>query len=171
VSVGEISFRAAELSDVVALHELIQHAYRGASAATSWSHEGELAIGERVSVEALSELATSPHCSVIVAELGGRLVGSALVEASEAGRGRIGLLCVPLDAQASGIGGEILRRAEAMSSDRFGSKAVDIEVLEHKAKLLAYYERRGYRRTGRAIPYPHRLSQPATFLVLEKVLG
>jgi ribosomal protein S18 acetylase RimI-like enzyme len=171
VTLSAASIRKVRLQELPQLHSLIQAVYRGASAAESWSHDGEVPTGERISVDVLTSLLDDPAFEFLVAELDGRLVGSALVERLGETECEIGLLSVALDRQGNGIGDQLLREAEKVAMLRYGSTTSTIEVLEHKPRLLAYYERRGYRPTGASRPYPHQLKLPARFLVLSKLLG
>lgn len=163
--------RKVRLEDLPQLHSLIQVVYRGASAAESWSHDGEVPTGERISVDVLTSALDNPAFELLVAEMDGGLVGSALVERIGETECKVGLLSVALDRQGNGLGDHLLREAERVAMIRYGSTTSTIEVLEHKPRLLAYYERRGYRRTGASRPYPHQLQRPARFLVLSKLLG
>jgi ribosomal protein S18 acetylase RimI-like enzyme len=161
--------RSATFSDVAALHALLQRAYRSAEAAQSWSHQGELAPGERITRAVLKSLVDDANSHLSVAERGGELVGSSLVQASVEGC-EVSLLSVEPAAQSCGLGGALLKHAEEIAR-RMDCKALSLHVLEHNARLISYYERRDYRQTGASRPYPHQLSRPARLLLLRKALA
>lgn len=163
--------RSADQEDLVSVYALVHRAYRGASGLSSWSHEGDIATGERISRSALARLTVDPEASLLVAEMANTIVGSVLVQATGQGGCEISLLSVDPNCQGHGLGDALLRRAEREGAGRFGARSSVIEVLEHKTKLLSYYERRGYRRTGIDRPYPYPLSKPARFLVLDKEIS
>ncbi|MGN6376344.1 MAG: GNAT family N-acetyltransferase [Sphingomonas sp.] len=170
MGIGQVTFRRATLADVEALQLLVQRAYRGDTAAASWSHEGEVATGERISRAAIATLITATTSIVSVAEVGGRLGGTSLVEEIAPEQCTIRLLSVEPALQARGIGSRLLDNAEAEARSCFAAQVARIEVLDQKRKLIAYYERRGYRPTGAARPYPHQLSVPAQLVTFEKRL-
>jgi ribosomal protein S18 acetylase RimI-like enzyme len=162
--------RPAELSDLEELQAVIQRAYRGRSASASWSHEGELPEGERVSRGDLEALLGAANSRLSVAEIAGRVVGSSLVVAVAPGQCEIRLVSVDPSVQGDGVGGQLLRHAEVLAVEAFAASHVIIEVLQHRSRLIAYYERRGYRRTDDSRPYPFQLKVPATFLTYRKEL-
>jgi ribosomal protein S18 acetylase RimI-like enzyme len=162
--------RPAELSDLDVLQAVIQRAYRGRSAAASWSHEGELPEGERVSRGDLEALLGATDARLSVAEIAGQIVGSSLVVAVVPGECEIRLVSVDPSVQGEGLGGQLLGHAEALAGEIFAASHATIEVLQHKSRLIAYYERRGYRRTEGSRPYPHPLKVPARFLKFRKDL-
>ena len=162
--------RLAELSDLEALQAVIQRAYRGRSASASWSHEGELPEGERVSRGDLEALLGAPGARLSLAEVAGHIVGSSLVVSVAPGLCEIRLVSVDPSFQGEGLGGQLLSQAETLAVETFAAHHAVIEVLQHKSRLIAYYERRGYRRTDASRPYPHPLKVPATFLTFRKDL-
>jgi len=170
VLIDEIIIRPAEFAEAGALQALIQRAYRGESATTSWSHEGDVAAGERVSRADLERLIRASNCRLSVAAAGDRIVGSSLVTSDNAGQCEIGLLSVDPDIQGAGIGDRLLRDAEGQSATHFAAAQASLEVLRHKAKLIAYYERRGYTKTDLTRPYPYPVPTPTEFLILRKDL-
>lgn len=97
--------RPAELSDLEALQAVIQRAYRGRSASASWSHEGELPEGERVSRGDLEALIGAPDARLSLAEVAGHIVGSSLVVAVAPGQCEIRLASVDPSFQGEGLGG------------------------------------------------------------------
>ena len=162
--------RPAELSDLDELQAVIQRAYRGRSASASWSHEGELPEGERVSRGDLEVQLGAANARLSVAEIAGRVVGSSLVVAVPPGQCEIRLVSVDPSLQAKGLGGQLLGHAELLAVEAFAATHAIIEVLQHKARLIAYYERRGYRQTDDSRPYPHPLNVPAPFVTYRKEL-
>jgi hypothetical protein len=47
---------------------------------------------------------------------------------------------------------------------------MEMTVIDSRASLIAWYERRGYARTGETRPFPVLRDPPVTFVVLEKPL-
>ena len=89
----------------------------------------------------------------------------------------LGLLTVNPDLQAGGIGKQIITAAEHFVRDRWNSTVMEMTVIGKREDLIAYYERRGYARTGETRPFPMddpRFGLPKTddleFIVLGKGL-
>jgi ribosomal protein S18 acetylase RimI-like enzyme len=80
--------------------------------------------------------------------------------------------------QGQGRGGEILAEAERLARDDWDGRTMVMTVLAQRGDLIAWYERRGYRRTGESRPFPYgnaRLGIPKrpdlSFVVLSKPLS
>jgi ribosomal protein S18 acetylase RimI-like enzyme len=79
--------------------------------------------------------------------------------------------------QGAGIGGQVLAEAERFARDEFGMDVMRMTVIDLREELIAWYERRGYRRTGIKKPFPYGderfgipLRDDLRFEVLEKTL-
>jgi GNAT superfamily N-acetyltransferase len=85
--------------------------------------------------------------------------------------GYLGLLSVLPDRQGEGLGDLLLRAGEERLSAA-GCREVEILVVSERAELFPWYEKRGYARTGRTLPFgaPDRLLQPCHFVEMRKVL-
>jgi ribosomal protein S18 acetylase RimI-like enzyme len=57
--------------------------------------------------------------------------------------------------QGRGLGREILAEAERLARDDWGARTMVLTVLAQRGELIAWYERRGYRRTGESKPFPY----------------
>ena len=87
----------------------------------------------------------------------------------------LGTLAVAPDAQARGVGRQLLAAAEDYARQH-GCTTIKITVLSARPELLAWYERHGYMRTGVAEPFPDttafgRPRQPLTLLELTKAVA
>ena len=72
------SFRPAAPADIVALHALIESAYRGESARRGWTHEADLLGGQRTDRDALAAMIADPGQTLILAEEAGALISKNL---------------------------------------------------------------------------------------------
>lgn len=152
-----LAFRFATLADIPAAHALIESAYRGESAKAGWTHEADLLGGQRTDHEALAEIVDDPKQSLILAEDDGALVGCVVV-ADKGARGdeRIGyfgMLTVKPALQAGGLGRRLIDVAEQHARE-LGAGVMEMTVVSRRAELIAWYERRGYKLTGRKEPFP-----------------
>jgi ribosomal protein S18 acetylase RimI-like enzyme len=57
--------------------------------------------------------------------------------------------------QGEGVGGQLLAEAERTARDDWGATTMVMTVLAQRIELIAWYERRGYRRTGETKPFPY----------------
>ncbi|MBD8677642.1 GNAT family N-acetyltransferase [Sphingomonas sp. CFBP 13720] len=166
--------RPATIADVPSLHALVESAYRGDSARGGWTHEADLLGGQRTDAELLSAVLSDPACRILIAGDG---AGCVQVTRVDGGRCALGLLAVRPDGQALGLGRRLIAAAERVARDDYASKTMEMTVIRRRAELIAWYERRGYRRTGEERAFPlddRRFGVPKTldldFIVLERAL-
>jgi len=166
-----MEIRPASRSDLPRLHPVIERAYRGDSARGGWTHEADLLEGRRTDLAALEAIVADPAQRLLVAERDGTPVGC--VQVSDLGRGLayLGLLCVDPALQAAGLGRRLIAAAEATAREAFGATQMEMTVIDLRAELIAYYERRGYHPTGEKRDFPIRLDPPFFMTVLVKPLA
>lgn len=144
--------RRAELADVDALVSLVNSAYRGESAKVGWTTEADLLDGQRVDREGIEKLIAFDDSSILVAEEEGVLVGCVEVKNGDKGS-YIGMLTVNPTLQNRGLGRQLLSYAEEYAREK-GSIRAFMTVIGVRSELIAWYERRGYRRTGERRDFP-----------------
>ena len=173
---SDLQFRAAGAADVPALVQLVTSAYRGDSSRVGWTTEADLLDGNRIDPDVLRADLARERSRVLVAERGGRMVACAHV-ADEDGAGYFGMFAVDPAQQGGGIGDRVLREAERVVREEWRLPAMRMTVIDVRDSLIAFYERRGYRRTGIKKPFPYgdeRFGLPKRddlrFEVLEKAL-
>lgn len=171
-----LHFRDATLADVDALVVLVTSAYRGDASRAGWTTEADLLDGNRIDPDVLREDLVRPRSRVLVGERDGELLACAHV-AEEDGAGYFGMFSVRPTLQGGGIGKRLLDEAERVVRDEWRLPAMRMTVIDIRDELIAFYERRGYRRTGIYKPFPHgdeRFGLPKRddlrFEVLEKLL-
>lgn len=167
-------------TDLDALADLMNAAYGGTGAIPSWTHVKEFIVGDRTSPAALrAEMADSPRAVLFVVRHRdtGALRASVWLEPRSATEWYLGSLTVDPREQNAGLGRRILETAERRII-ALGGTRVMIDVLNVRGSLIAWYERRGYRLTGEAHPFPYednRYGVPQrpdlAFVMLEKKLG
>jgi len=170
------TIRAAVGTAVAALVTLIESAYRGDSSRAGWTTEADLLDGQRTDAEEMTAAAADPDGVLLVAEdPAGRLLGCCRLQ-RRGELGYFGTFAVAPAGQGAGVGGRLLGAAEDHAT-AWGVRAVEMTVLRQRADLIAWYERRGYRRTGATRPFPYgdqRFGVPRVpdleFVVLEKPL-
>lgn len=149
-----LTFRKAYPDDAEQLVSLINSAYRGESSRLGWTTEADLLEGRRTDVaEILALIADSDSMMVLCnAETG--LLGSVLAQKS-GDRAQIGMLAVDPRWQGRGIGKQLLKAAEDAALQTWSIERFVMSVIPCRQELMAFYERRGYRRTGIIQPFPY----------------
>lgn len=167
------TIRSARPDDLPALRALVEGTYRGDSARRGWTHEADLLTGERTSDEELAAVIASPDHAMLVAQQDGAVVGTVTVTPAGPGRAYLGMLSVAPELQAAGLGRALIAAAEHAARDRFAAAVMEMTVIERRAELIAWYERRGYRLTGERRPFPHAPDETVDFgmVVLERALA
>lgn len=165
-----LTIRVATHRDLVWLHPVIERAYRGDAARLGWTHEADHVTGERTDLATLAAIVEDPASRLLIAFEGGTPIGCIHVADRCNGLAYLGLLCVEPVLQAAGIGKRLIDAAERLAREEFGGTVMEMTVIEARAELIAYYERRGYRRTGERRPFPIALDPPLYLAVMAKPL-
>ncbi len=166
-----ILIRPATPTDLAPLHALVQRAYRGDAARAGWTHEADLVEGQRIEPDALAALLDNANERLLVAERDGMLIGCVQITNHGEGVGYLGLLGVDPERQAGGLGKHLIVAAELEAATQYGARRMEMSVIEPRVELIAYYERRGYARTGAFLPFPIPTTPPLRLMVLAKPLG
>lgn len=142
----------AKKSDSVEIASLVNRAYRPASTDFGWTHEARLVAGYRICPEQVEELLNGDS-TVLVLLQEEHIVScvNVLVKDSVA---YIGMLATEPRLQASGLGKTMMAHAESFAMEVFGVSKFKMSVLSARSELIAFYERRGYVRTGEMQDYP-----------------
>lgn len=177
---SNVRTRPALPAEIPLLVELVNSAYRGDSSRRGWTTEADLLDGQRTDPRTLGEQLGAAGTTVLVAEEAGRLLGCVLVEpvsADGAPEAYLGMLTVEPGLQTRGIGSVLVGAAEAFAREVLSARAMRMTVIAQRAELIAWYERRGYARTGETQPFPYgdaRFGLPKRndlhFVVLRKAL-
>ncbi len=165
-----IAVTAASPSDAPALKALLEAAYRGDSARRGWDHEADILDDERLAPGEIEAMLADPAVTILTARAEESLIGCVAVTVKNAALAYLGMLSVAPDLQSSGLGRRLLDAAEEHART-LGLAAMEITVIDSRDALIAWYERRGYVRTGETRPFPVLRDPPVTFAVLEKPLG
>ncbi len=153
-TLSRIAFRPAGAADVAALVALVESAYRGESGRRGWTTESDLLDGQRTDAADVSALIERAGSRVLMAERDGQLKASCHIE-RRGTAGYFGMFAVDPDEQDSGIGKQVLAEAERIARDQWHCRAMRMTVIVQRGELIAWYERRGYRRTGEYQPFPY----------------
>ena len=166
-----LTIRPAVRADLPDLQPVIQRAYRGDSARRGWTHEADLLDDVRIDLASLEKIVDDPATRLLVALDGETPIGCVQVSGKGDGLAYLGLLCVEPETQAGGLGRRLLEAAESCARDVFHATTMEMTVIEQRAELIAYYERRGYDRSGERRDFPVAVEPPLFMTVLVKRLA
>ena len=168
--------RYATLHDIPALVALVTSAYRGDASRAGWTTEADLLDGERIDPVVLLHDLERARSKVVVLEQAGHLLACAHVAADD-GAGYFGMFAVAPTLQGGGIGKRLLAECERIVRQDWQLPVMRMTVIDVRDALIAFYQRRGYHRTGVFKPFPYgdaRFGHPKRddlrFEVLEKSL-
>jgi ribosomal protein S18 acetylase RimI-like enzyme len=171
-----VSIRPGRPGDAGVLTDLIRSAYRGQDSRAGWTSEADLVEGERISRDQVLTMISAGGSLLLVGEDAGQLVACCQLRNEGAGLAYFGTFAVSPQAQGAGLGRQLMAEAERQAVAAFAATRLEMTVLAQQDKLIAYYERRGFRRTGQTRPFPAdpRYARPLRddlyFVVLEKPL-
>jgi ribosomal protein S18 acetylase RimI-like enzyme len=171
-----MSISFAVEADVPLLVALMDSAYRGEPAKQGWTSESDLFIGNKRTDEAtVAKLINKPSAVFLKhSDEDGKIDGCVLLDKKDA-RIYLGMFSVSPLAQGKGIGKKILAAAEEYARKQ-NCTSIHMTVITVREDLIAWYEKHGYKKTGRVLPFPvdERYgipTQPLEMMVLEKEIG
>jgi GNAT superfamily N-acetyltransferase len=154
---ADIQFTLAETAQARVIAELVNSAYRGESSKRGWTTEADLLGGQRTDEAKIAEMIETPGQVVLMAHLGDireeKVIGCVNL-ALQNGECYLGLLTVSPVLQGQGLGKQLIAESENWAR-RQKCKKVKMTVITLRKELLAFYERRGYLRTGVFEKFPY----------------
>ncbi|MFZ6741970.1 GNAT family N-acetyltransferase [Undibacterium sp. JH2W] len=171
-----IHFRPAVDADAEIIAALVNSAYRGDSSRQGWTTEADLLQGSRIHAPEVRELIATPGSVILLCLQGEDIIGCVNLEKTE-DAAYLGMFVVRPVLQGNGIGKHFMQTAEQYAQQLWGIQKIWMTVISVRQELIAYYERRGYARTGRFKPFPtdngkeKMLVENLQFEEMEKILG
>ena len=150
----DLGTRMATAADVPALVALVNSAYRGDTSRAGWTTEADLLDGQRIDVEGLTETIATPGNVILLLERDHVPVGCVHLERTGEDC-YLGMLTIRPTMQGAGAGRQLLEAAERWAIEHWSSRSVHMTVIVQRIELIAWYERRGYIRTGERKPFPY----------------
>jgi len=154
-----LKFTVATPADVPALLPLVRSAYRGEESRQGWTTEADLLTGERIDTAGMLAKVADPNGVILlVRDPAGVLVGCCeLLRSPGSAVAYFGLFAVSPHRQGAGLGRQVLEWAERYARDSWAAKVLEMNVIWKRVELIEWYQRRGYRKTGEARPFPYEL--------------
>ncbi|MET9790017.1 GNAT family N-acetyltransferase [Streptomyces canus] len=149
-----LTFRDATDADVDALVALVESAYRGDDSRAGWTTEADILEGQRTDPEGVLAVIKSPDSRLLTVERDGQVVACCQLE-HRGTYAYFGMFAVSPTLQGGGLGKVIIAEAERIAREAWGVTEMHMTVISVRDDLVAWYERRGYRRTGEMTPFPY----------------
>ena len=147
-----LSFRTATVADIPAVVALVTSAYRGEASKVGWTTEANLIDGQRLDADMLRPEIERPDSHVLLGMLDGEIVASTHVCSVRPGTANVGLYAVRPGLQGGGLGKQMLVEAERVARQEWDVSELELTVIDIRDELVAFYERRGFVRTGEHLP-------------------
>jgi ribosomal protein S18 acetylase RimI-like enzyme len=154
VSTSELRFRKATAADIDCVVALVNSAYRGESSKRGWTTEADFLGGQRTDAEEIARLIETPGSMIVLCYRDDNLIGSVHLERAERGA-YLGMFTIAPTLQGQGTGKRFMREAERIVREEWGAQEMMMLVITLRTELIAFYERRGYRRTGIFKEFPN----------------
>lgn len=149
----DLSFSPAVFEEAAQLAALINSAYRGESSRQGWTTEADLIDGLRTDIVMIQDLIVMADSMLLLCKQDRELLGSVHLQFC-GDEVQIGMLAVRPSLQGRGIGKQLLRAAETAARGAWRFRRFVMSVIPCRLELIAFYERRGYRRTGISKAFP-----------------
>jgi ribosomal protein S18 acetylase RimI-like enzyme len=173
-----IEFTQADDSDVEAIVELVNSAYRGENSKKGWTTEADLLGGQRVDPESIIADLTKDNSVILIAqdeEDDDRIVGCVHLE-KHLDKCYMGMVTVEPELQNKGIGKMLIEEGQAFA-EYWDCTHIYMTVISARTELLAWYAKLGFQNTGEKRPFHYgneRFGIPKVenleFVVIEKKL-
>lgn len=149
----QLSFRKASKDDVEQIVALVNSAYRGESSRAGWTTEADFLDGQRTDREEVGRLIEQADSFMLLCLRDAELIGIVHLEKTGASA-QLGMFTVKPTLQGQGIGTQFMQAAERAVQTEWGVQRIVMAVIALRSELIAFYERRGYRRTGELKEFP-----------------
>jgi ribosomal protein S18 acetylase RimI-like enzyme len=175
VNPTDLQFRQAAACDAVQIADLVNSGYRGEASRAGWTTEADYLVGQRTDASEVLALIDRRDAVILLCFINSTLVGSVQLELT-GDAAYLGMFVIKPDLQGQGLGKRFMQAAEDYVKEEWRVAKVRMTVITLRHELIAYYKRRGYRRTGIFKPFPIEdkrstaLVDELKFEVLEKEL-
>ncbi len=151
-----LSFEKASINQAQAISDLINLTYRGT---TGWTTEAAIIQGDRTNRQEIESAIMNPggHFFIVSRQ---SVPAACIYIASKKAHAYIGFFSVHPSLQRQGFGSYMLEQAEIFARDSLHAHKFILFVISQRPELIAFYQRRGYRGTGRIEAFPPYLGVP-----------
>ncbi|KAA9040643.1 GNAT family N-acetyltransferase [Ginsengibacter hankyongi] len=164
--------RKATLKDISQLVTLVNSAYRGNDSKKGWTTEADLLDGIRTDANSLEQMVNKKEAVILQSFNENNVLQGCVYLEKIKDKMYLGMLTVSPLEQAKGLGKQLLIEAEKYAADQKCS-IMEMTVISVRTELIAWYQKHGYRNTGKTKPFPNDAKfgmprQPLEFIVMQK---
>ena len=146
-------FRRAVAADIPAIVKLVNAANSGDGNTAGWTNEAHLFHGNRTDEAEIAQLLAAPGARFVLSMGVGQVIACAYLRVTGK-EAYLGLLAVYPHRQGRGFGSELIAECERIAYQDLGCERLRISVItSHRPEVAAFYERRGFARTGKFKPF------------------
>lgn len=145
-----MNIKNATIHDAKEISDLLNISYRGHA---GWTNESKIVKGPRCSELDITNKISNQSEKFMVYKTNNRIIGCFSINIS-GDEAIFGSFAVHPEHQNSGIGNNLINQAEIMASNDLNCKKMTMHVIQSRAELIYFYERRGYLKTDKTYPFP-----------------
>jgi ribosomal protein S18 acetylase RimI-like enzyme len=150
-----IHFRTAQINDAKLITNLVNSAYRGDYSRQGWTTEADLIEGQRTDDASIIKMIQSQGEQIEIAlNSEEKVVGCVFLKQEDETTLYFGMLTVEPSLQGAGLGKKILLHIESIARKENKDK-IRLTVIPLRKELIEFYERRGFKATGRLEDFPY----------------
>lgn len=147
------SFSIATHQEAEQIAVLVNSSYRGETSKLGWTYEADLLDGRRTDADDIHDLLEDVDSLILLCSNSTEIIASIHLQ-KKRNEVYMGMLAVKPSQQKTGLGKQLLLTAEILAQETWGITDFAMVVITCRHELIAFYERRGYRRTGILIDFP-----------------
>lgn len=146
-----VQFRMATIHDASQIHHLVNTAFSAQDKRLNWDVDSQIRDTFHFSVKQVLDTINKSDSAIVLAvdETLDNFVGSIEVCKRGDGLAGLGMLAVRPNRQQGGVGATLLRIAEKYSVANWGVTSAWLNAMSSNSELIAWYERKGYKKTGK----------------------
>ena len=149
-----IHFKTAQIHEAKLITNLVNSAYRGDYSRQGWTTEADLIEGQRTDDASIIKMIQTQGEQIEIAlNTDGKVVGCVFLKREDQSTLYFGMLTVEPSLQGAGLGKKILLHIETIARKENREK-IRLTVIPQRTELIEFYERRGFKATGREEDFP-----------------
>lgn len=156
VDLSHFKLDSANADQSQAICELLNSAYRGTS---GWTTEINIISGNRTSRNEIEATIKLPNSYFFVVNQSKKIAACIHIVKKD-DHAQLGFFAVQPSLQGNGLGTYVLEQAEIFARTHLYSKKLRMIVVSQRTELIAFYERRGYQKTGQVEILPANIGIP-----------
>lgn len=154
-----LNFHKADLVDAESVAKLINSAYRGETSRKGWTTEADILDGARTTTAEVAKMINRSDAFVLIGVLDDEIIATISCELQIIAfkhTVHFGMIAVKPSLQDKGYGKEMITAAETMTKREWRVAGYHMTVISLRIKLIEFYERLGYMRTGELQDFPEK---------------